>query len=73
MNFGIDRCQVRYLGKRQFKLYMKNSWVATNILERGPTVVVSMKITGQCSVKVKKNLSKTKLGELVGKRTKKHP
>lgn len=43
------------------------------MLERGPTVVVSMKITGQCSVKVKKNLSKTKFGELVGKRTKKHP
>lgn len=54
MNFGIDRCQVRHFQKRQLKVYMTNSWVATNMLERGPAVVISMKITAQCSVKVKK-------------------
>lgn len=54
MKFNIDQCQERYLGKRQFKLYRTSSWVATNMLERGPAVAVSMKITAQHSVKVKK-------------------
>lgn len=51
--FSIDRCQLRHLGKRQYKLYMTNSWVSTNMLGRGPAVVVSMKIKAKFSVKVK--------------------
>lgn len=54
MKFSIDQCQETYLGKREFKLYSTSSWVATNMLERGPVVAVSMKITAQHSVKVEK-------------------